>query len=304
MQTNRKFKDSVFTSLFSTPDVLRELYCALKDISLPNDIPVSINTLENVLFMDTYNDISFEIGGKLVILIEHQSTINPNMAFRLFLYIARILEKKIEGRTLYSRRPISIPWPEFFVLYNGKDTFPDKHVYKLSDLFEKPDLLENDNPLLELEVKVLNINEGRNKEIINRSKKLSEYCVFITKIHEYWKELGNLEEAIKKAIKYCKSYDILTEYLKTHGSEVLNMILTEWNTEDAIAFARKEEREEALQEGHEQGRVVGREEGREEGREKAFQDKLKTVANLKKLGVSIEIIAQATSLSVDEINKI
>jgi len=322
MQTNRKFKDSVFTSLFSTPDVLRELYCALKGITLPNDIPVSINTLENVLFMDTYNDISFEIGGKLVILIEHQSTINPNMAFRLFLYIARIFEKKIEGRTLYlksslgsvpdghcpparaRKTALGVPWPEFYVLYNGKDTFPDKHVYKLSDLFEKPDFLENDNPLLELEVKVLNINEGRNKEIINRSKKLSEYCVFITKIHEYWKELGNLEEAIKKAIKYCKSYDILTEYLKTHGSEVLNMILTEWNTEDAIAFARKEEREEALQEGHEQGRVVGREEGREEGREKAFQDKLKTVANLKKLGVSIEIIAQATSLSVDEINKI
>ena len=90
------------------------------------------------------------------------------------------------------------------------------------------------------------------------------------------------------------------------------MILTEWNTEDAIAFARKEEREEALKEGrligheeghakgHEQGRVVGR----EEGCEKAFQDKLQTVANLKKLGVSIEIIAQATSLSVNEINKI
>jgi len=312
IQTNRKFKDSVFTSLFSTPDVLRELYCALKGISLPNDIPVSINTLENVLFMDTYNDISFEIGGKLVILIEHQSTINPNMAFRLFLYIARVLEKRIEGRTLYSRKPISIPWPEFYVLYNGNDIFPDKHVYKLSELFKKPDFLENDNPLLELEVKVLNINEGRNKEIINRSKKLSEYCIFITKIHEYWKELGDLEEAIKKAIKYCKSHDILSEYLKTHGSEVLNMILTEWNTEDAIAFARKEEREEALQEGHakgladglEQGRVVGLEEGREEGREKALWEKLQTVSNFKKLGVSIEIIAQATSLSPDEISKI
>ncbi|MCL2705955.1 MAG: Rpn family recombination-promoting nuclease/putative transposase [Spirochaetaceae bacterium] len=262
MQTNRKFKDSVFTSLFSTPDILRELYCALKGITLPNDIPVSINTLENVLFMDTYNDISFEIGGKLIILIEHQSTINPNMAFRLFLYIARVLEKKIEGRTLYSRKSISIPWPEFYVLYNGKDTFPDKHVYRLSDLFEKPDFLENDNPLLELEVKVLNINEGRNKDIITRSKKLSEYCVFITKIYEYWKELGDLEEAIKKAIKYCQTHDILTEYLKTHGSEVLNMILTEWNTEDAIAFARKEEREEALLEGHAKGLVDGQEKER------------------------------------------
>ena len=59
------------------------------------------------------------------------------------------------------------------------------------------------------------------------------------------------------------------------------MILTEWNTEDAIAFARNE--------------------GREEGREEAHQEKLRTAANLKKLGVSIEIIAQATGLSVEEI---
>jgi hypothetical protein len=31
--------------------------------------------------MERINDLSFEIGGKAVALIEHQSTINPNMAF-------------------------------------------------------------------------------------------------------------------------------------------------------------------------------------------------------------------------------
>ena len=39
---------------------------------------------------------------------------------------------------------------------------------------------------------------------------------------------------------YCSKHDILKEYLEIHGSEVLNMILTEWNTEDAIAYAREE----------------------------------------------------------------
>jgi hypothetical protein len=43
--------------------------------------------------MDKVNDISFEIGGKLVVLIEHQSTINPNMPFRLLMYISRVYEK-------------------------------------------------------------------------------------------------------------------------------------------------------------------------------------------------------------------
>ncbi|MCL2805570.1 MAG: hypothetical protein FWD26_06495, partial [Treponema sp.] len=77
MHTNRNFKSSVFTTLFDNPDLLRELYCALEGVTLPPDTPVSITTLENVLYLDLYNDISFEINGKLVILVEHQSTINP-----------------------------------------------------------------------------------------------------------------------------------------------------------------------------------------------------------------------------------
>jgi hypothetical protein len=36
-------------------------------------------TWEGVLFMNRMNDISFLIAGKLVVLIEHQSTINPNI---------------------------------------------------------------------------------------------------------------------------------------------------------------------------------------------------------------------------------
>jgi hypothetical protein len=92
MKINKKFKDSVFTTLFSDPDLLRELYCALGGVTLAPDVPVSINTLKKALVMDLYNDISFEIGGKLVVLIEHQSTINPNIALRLLLYIAEVDE--------------------------------------------------------------------------------------------------------------------------------------------------------------------------------------------------------------------
>jgi len=38
------------------------------------------------------------------------------------------------------------------VLYNGKEEFPDEYVYRLSELFEKPESLglpENAYPLLE-----------------------------------------------------------------------------------------------------------------------------------------------------------
>ena len=208
MHINKKFKNSVFTLLFDDPNLLRELYCALEGVSLPPDTPVSINTLENVLFLDFNNDISFEIGGKLVVLIEHQSTINPNMALRLLLYYSRVIEKKVKGSGLYSKKRLAIPWPEFYVLYNGTDPYPEKKVLRLSDLYEKPEelgLSERIHLLLELEVKVININKGRNVEIVDRCKKLSEYSAFIARVRAFWKELGDLEEAIKTALNIARS---------------------------------------------------------------------------------------------------
>jgi hypothetical protein len=66
-------------------------------------------------------------------------------------------------------------------------------------------LLGKHHPLLELEVKVININEGRNAEIASRCKKLSEYSAFISRIHIIWKETGNLEEAVKKLFFFVKA---------------------------------------------------------------------------------------------------
>ena len=284
MNINFKYKNSVFTSLFDSPALLRELYSALGGISLPPDIPVTINTLENVLYMDFINDISFEIGGKLVVLIEHQSTINPNMALRLLLYISRIMEKKISSRKIYTKNRMSIPWPEFYVLYNGTDPYPDNAVVKLSDLFEKPresGISAKTNPLLELEVKVININEGKNGALISRCRKLAEYSSFIAKIRSLIKELGNMEEAIREAVKYCHRHDILKEYLEVHGSEVLNMILEEWNTEDAMAYVR----EEALEEGLERA-------------------KFEIARNLVAEGIQIEVIKKTTGLSDEELEKL
>ena len=58
--------------------------------------------------MDMINDISFEIGGKLVVLIEHQSTINPNMALRLLMYIGRVYEKILNDETIHKITGLSL----------------------------------------------------------------------------------------------------------------------------------------------------------------------------------------------------
>ena len=67
--------------------------------------------------------------------------------------------------------------------------------------------------------------------------------------------------------------------------------------DSAVAKAEKIAREE----GREEGRVEGRAEGITEGRESA---KLEDAAKLKALGVSVEIISQATGLSVETIENL
>ena len=260
MKTNSKYKNSVFSYLFSNPDALRELYCALKEVSLPHDVPVIINTLEDVLFMDLVNDISFEIGGKVVVLIEHQSTINPNMALRLLMYIARVYEKITEDLNIYSTKKIFIPQPEFFVLYNGIDPFPDTVTLKLSDMFKSiEDMgLEKSSPVLELQVTVLNINEGRNETIAKRCGLLAQYSAFTGKVRELMNEGHKRQEALKKAVVYCRNHDILKEFLERNGSEVFNMLMVEWDMDKALAVRYEEGMEEGVEKGMEKGREEGR----------------------------------------------
>ena len=66
------------------------------------------------------------------------------------------------------------------------------------------------------------------------------------------------------------------------------MILEEWNTEDAIAFAREEGREEGREDGIEVGIERGREDGIEIGLEKGREEVMELLAQ----GLTVEEIKE------------
>jgi len=117
------------------------------------DTQITINTLSESHFTPHKNDLSFIINGKLVIMIEHQSSINENMPFRFLQPIARIFENNIsDKKAIYRKALIKLPRPEFIVLYNGTAPFPDKETLRLSDAYEQVEGFDKIN--LELEVTV------------------------------------------------------------------------------------------------------------------------------------------------------
>ena len=179
MQANKKYKDSVFTRLFSDKKNLIELYNAIENTNYSTDTDIQINTLEDVLFMDRVNDISFVIGDKFVVLVEHQTTVNYNMPLRFLMYIARLYEKMIDNKAIYRENLIKIPTPEFIVMYNGKNEQPEEQILKLSDAF-----IEKSDIKLEVIVKIININYGKSK-ILEKSENLNGYSYFIYDIQKY-----------------------------------------------------------------------------------------------------------------------
>jgi hypothetical protein len=245
----RNHKSSVFTSLFSDKEKLLELYNAIEGTSHKDTSIIDINTLPNVLFLNQQNDISFIIGEKVVVLIEHQSSISENMPIRLLMYIGRVYEKiveKIDKKAIYKKKLVKVPVPEFIVLYNGEEEFPDEKVLKLSEAFHGDGGLEGQ---LELKVRVLNINKGRNIELSQKCESLFGYSEFIAKIREFESQGYELADAIKKAILYCMKRNILLDYLNEYSSEILNMLYTEFNMEDAKSVWREEGREDGIAEG-------------------------------------------------------
>ncbi|GHU15326.1 hypothetical protein FACS1894163_01640 [Spirochaetia bacterium] len=252
MGVNRTYKDSVFSWLFSEPAVLRELYGAIEGVTLPQDVPININTLESVLFKGQMNDISFVIADTLVVLIEHQSTINENMPLRLLLYLAEIYKKITGDEDLYREKRISLPRPELIVLYNGTKPYDDEKILRLSNSFKDASFLSpglKAAPELEVIAKVYNINQGRNESILRKCKTLDWYSAFIAKVREYKVETGDDTAAMKRAVKYCIEHEILKDFLKDHSTEVINMLLDEWNWDIALKVHREEAREEGREEG-------------------------------------------------------
>lgn len=120
---------------------------------------------------------------------------------------------------------------------------------KLSDAFS----LQDGETFVELMVKVININPGEHHEILERCHVLKDYSIFIDTIRKY-QDLGT-EEPYRKAIDECIANDILADYLKKKGSEVVNMLMSEYNYEQDIEV----QREEAYEEGKKLGIVAGEE---------------------------------------------
>ena len=146
----RQHRDSLFRGVFKLPKNALPLLQHCRKDGVPfvlEDIqPFDLDS--DLAHRIRRNDVSFIVNGnRLIILIEHQSTINPNMALRLLLYYMELVQlwiKKNEVNLHGSTKIQDLPTPEFYVVYNGNAPLAEMlSTFKLESASLKIDVAVN-----------------------------------------------------------------------------------------------------------------------------------------------------------------
>ena len=204
----------------------------------------------------------------------------------MLAYIAREYEKLVFSREIYSKKPVKIPTPELYVFYNGLEDAPVEQEMKLSDAF----MAECDKISVEVVVRFINVNYEKGAELLKRCNTMQGYSRLIHMIRAKYRECGELGTAIEESIRECQATGILTEFLKEHGGDVMSFLFEKLTREECEAIREAD----GYEQGFEQGEISGFEQGR-------LDEKRKIAVNLRRKGLDVKVISEATGLTEDEI---
>ena len=285
---NPEYKDRLFKFIFGreTEESKRwrlQLYNALNGTNITDPDELKINTIENVIYITMHNDISFLVDSEIN-LYEEQSSYNPNMPLRGFLYFATLYQMylKENNKNLISSSRVMIPTPRFYVFYHGGPRNPERWKMKMSDSFLNPD----NSGDFQWTATVINLHPDHNSTLNKNCTSLYHYVKFTSLISENRKSGMNKQEAIEKAIDYAIEKNFLEGFFKIHRAEVIGMCLTEFDEEEAKRI------------WHEDGYTEGLSQGLAEGEAKKA---IETAENLLKEGDSPEKVARCIGLPIETV---
>ena len=320
------FTDIGFKIIFGQP-ASKELL-----ITLLNELLVGEHHIEDLTFIDkednsdNVNDrgIIFDLycltsSGEYII-VEMQNRWHSNFLDRTLYYVCRAISRLIE-------RPIT---DEVELPAGGKDSVSDTvseaplrygDRYKLSTVYGiflmnfKEGKLE---PKFRTDTVVADRESGRTvnphfRQIylqfpyftkqLEECETLYDKLIYALKNMNEWNRMPDaLKEQVFKHLERLAAVANLSEANRVAYDKAVDRFyvsrIYEEDMQDRVENAMREGREKGMREGREKGMREGREEGIKEG---IKEGKLETAKKMKSLGVSTDIIVEATGLSLEEI---
>ena len=244
---NTQYKDRLFNFLFGSEENklwTLSLYNAVNGSDYTDPDAIQISTIKEVMYLGMHNDVSFLIAEEMA-LYEQQSTYNPNMSLRLLQYAGNLYEKYVKENKLnkYGSELLMLPVPKLVVFYNGTMEQPDEKILRLSESFP-----EDADADIEVRVRMLNVNIGRNKELLDACKPLGEYSWLVDEVrrNNTTKDEEGMSSAIDKAISAMPNDFVIKPFLEVHRAEVKGMLLTEYNEAEQMELFKEDGRREGI----------------------------------------------------------
>ena len=299
MAIAREFKDKLFKFIFGREENKEwtlSLYNAVNGTHYTDTESLKFTTIEDVLYIRMKNDVSFLIADSMN-FYEQQTTENPNLPLRCLIYAAMSYSRYIDSDSvfIYSTKPQHIPSPRCICFYNGTKETEEKTIYRLSSLYDS----EGD---IEVKVTMLNINHGKNKDILESCEPLAEYSWFVDTIRYNQKEKGMaIDDAVGTALDDMPDEYVIKPFLLDNRAEVNHMCLTEYDEAKYTDNVRAEGKAEGIEEGRAQGKAEGLKEGKAEG---LTEGKIKAIIEFMKDGlISEEDAAKRANMTLEDFRK-
>ncbi|MEX0444790.1 Rpn family recombination-promoting nuclease/putative transposase [Xenorhabdus sp. SGI246] len=289
--------DALFKHFLTQPDTAKEFLSLYLPEELRSLCNLTTLKLESGSFVDRqlrqlHSDVLYSVEttqgeGYIYCLIEHQSTPDPLMAWRLMYYAMSAMATHLKkGHTTL---PLVIP----LLFYHG-EIRPYPYSNRWLDCFALPEqaacLYHQSFPLVD--VSVLSDEEI----LTHKSIALLELVQKHIRCRDMLEWVPHLVALLNAGYNSDEQRNIVLSYILLNGhtlnlSQFVHQLIEQSPEHKTMLMTIAEELE---QKGREQGRTEGRAEGREEG-------KLETARALLRHGVSLDIIVTSTGLSRDKI---
>ncbi|MDN3030276.1 MAG: Rpn family recombination-promoting nuclease/putative transposase [Candidatus Tisiphia sp.] len=314
MTLDKPKHDEIFRKSMENPIVAKEFLAT----HLPKDVLALIDStslkLEKDSFIEpdlskTISDVLFSVkfndqDGYIFLLLEHQSTVDKMMAFRLFKYMINICDRYLTINPKAKSLPVIYP----LIIYNGKKKY--NASLNIWNLFSHPDLARG---FWTNDCQFINVHDIPDEEL--KKKVWSGILLFFLKhIHERqllkrWQEISHLLPKLSKItighdhIRNLLSYTLtfIEQNDKIELEKILKNSLTKEKGEELMPSIAQVWKEEGIQIGVQDGIKIGVQDGIRIGEARGEAKLIKMMINN---GSSIEEVAKITGLSITKINEL
>lgn len=307
--------DAFFRASMQNDIVAQEFFQYHLPASIRNALDLKFSRLESSSYItdalkETFSDLVFtcrykndvtKTKARIALLVEHQSTADRLMPFRVFHYLFNLLYR-LSKEDSDDQPKDKLPAVYALVFYHGKQT-PYPYSMNLLSCFDDP--LGIMNKMFENDVALIDVNQVTDDELerqqligtVTSALKYSRVKDIAPHLLRLMKKINSMDLNHPLAVNSIKT--LLANYMLGVGkiANVEQFVKDVWQLPEPIRGELMTAAEQLEAIGEKKGLKKGLEKGREEGREEV-------AINLLKEGTEPQFVARISGLELDVVLKL